>query len=220
MTSIQRKPMHSWQIIMLSTGVGILLALAASWVLSIHFQEPPSRISPPPSKAEAILGAKNFGFGSTILFVRDIDGKSYQYVFGKWEPLFIEPVDFYDEECQQSEIQNIEAVAGRIKNCREIQTAGEWIPAPRISYAITADGDLRQLSTSQLVKMLTILILIILTLLGLCIGFIIVIARRITSTTSHNRHMLTVPFLIILTLLGLCLGFIIIIIISIISKIF
>lgn len=209
--------MHSWQIIMLSTGVGILLALATSWALSIHSQEPPSRIPPPPSKVETILGAKDVYFGATVLFVRAVNGESYQYSW-RWEPAPA-PEIFYDKECQSSEIQVIEAVAGRIDNCRQIQMMGEWTPGPLISYAITADGDLWQLSTPQWIMMFTILILIILTLFGLFVGVIIVTVRWIIGKAQRGQ-MLTIPTLISLTLLGLCVGVIIVIIRWIIGIIF
>jgi len=216
MTSIQRKPVHAWQIIMLSTGVGILLALMTSWGLSIYFQKPPSRIPSPPSKAKAILGVRDVPFGTTMLFIQSVNGESYQYSW-KWEPA-LAPENLNDIECRPSEIQQIEAVAGRINNCRQIQTIGEWVPGALISYAITANGDLWQLSTPQWIMMFAILFLAILTPLGLLVGVIIVTVRWIVGK-AQRKQLLTIPVLISMTLLGLCVGIIIVAVIWVIRII-
>ncbi len=149
----------------------------------------------------------------TNLFVKDINGKSYQYSYGKWEPLSFEPADFYDKECGTSEIQLIQTSVGEINNCRQIQTASELFSTPPlISYAITPDGDLWQLNTYQSVKAFTVLILISLTLLGLFWGAVIVKTRR--------EQMFDISVLAILTLSGLVTGGIAVIIVGIISLIF
>src|SRR6476620_12430948 len=114
MTASQRKPMHSWRIIALSTGIGILLALAVSWGLLIYFQKPPSRIPLPPSKVEAILGATDVNFGQAMLFVRAVNGESYQYDSGKWESISAKWLDFHDKECGTPEIQLIQIFVGKI----------------------------------------------------------------------------------------------------------
>ena len=191
MNSTQRKPMHSCLVIVLCTGAGILLAMVASWGLSIYLKEPlqlPSQLPPPPSKAQAIVGAWSLGFNGHAVFIRAIDGNSYQYKAGAWS-LATAPDNIDDMDCQPTEIQNIEAAAGKIENCRQVQVAAEVCPGGLVSYAITSEGDLWRLDIPQSCDyIIAIPLQIILTLLGLVVGVFIVIVRLINTINAKGQQ--------------------------------
>jgi hypothetical protein len=99
-----------------------------------------------PVRAASLVGIETGGFGMNQPYIEGIDGQIYSLDFSevwqadKWRSGLDEGTD-----CQEWLFQLIEVEAGPLKECRTVQVLGEWCPGPRVSFAITAGGEVWRL---------------------------------------------------------------------------
>jgi hypothetical protein len=148
-----QKLLSSLTIMLICTVGGIVLALILAWGGPMLTQEPPSRLPALPEKAEALLGIEAGGFFMADPVVRTTDGAIYTCRCGGDSPAWLPgnmPESNADVPCTPQRLRRIEAAAGEIAACREVESLGEWCPAPITAYAVTPEGDVWEFRKERL----------------------------------------------------------------------
>ena len=170
------------------------LCASLSFVLLLGFSaispDPPNPPNPLPSlsdKAEKILAIEEGGFYDANLIVKTINDQIYSIrVGGRHESWQIGSQTYRidDVACQHKIEKRLEAVIGRITDCREISLLGEWCPGPTASFAIDSNGDLWEMFTDIPCYPILVLFSAFLGAIFFTVGIIIVIVRIL----FHKRN--------------------------------
>lgn len=161
---------------------GVVFALLASWVVFLLSKEQPHSLSPLPGRAVKVLGIETEYFFEADPIVQMANGKVYKYEWSKGEYLWGEgyiPDDTEDIPCQQENIEQIEAAAGKILSCREVLPKGEWCSAPLTMFAISEDGGVWTWKQEKPCILTTSMFAILFGIVGFVIGVVIVVVMRI-----------------------------------------
>lgn len=182
----RRRLITSCSIILVSMGLGAVVAFVLSWSLTLFHQEPPMRLSSLSIRADIVLGVETSGFFSAVPIIRAKDGQLYEYDLYEKQfiPLNSLPEDLRDTACQPEYVLLLEKVAGKVASCREVEPFSEYCAAPDTVFANTLEGELWMYRNEQLYGFTTVILTILLVPVGLLLGFVIALARKSDSLVA------------------------------------
>ena len=137
MSTVKRRIPIPLAIILICCVGSATLAFGISWVITAFDKKPPLLIPSSPEKAVEILGidTKN-GFYVADPIIRTVNGTVYKYTWKgsqySWQ-LSSTPGETSDTSCGTKGVKRIEAAAGNIIACREVQPSGEFVVANLMS---------------------------------------------------------------------------------------
>lgn len=141
-----------------------------------------------PEPAVKILGIEASDFWQADPYVSTAKGMTYGRELANWLSTPLPAEATVGIPCDTRERESIEIGAGSLIDCRTVQTLGEFCPGPIVSFGLTADGHLWELTEDQPCRASLYIGLVVFVPIGLILGLLLILVNQLRLAIMRRRQ--------------------------------